>query len=242
MAVSKPASVPNWADSVTGLTRRTDPGSLADDGVEPGDRFTAQHANYQFGLLGDWAAFLNNPDTLQAGTLAGTTGVLGGYVATGGPETQHATATHVYGPSSFGIASTWVIDNASNTLLLAASSGTGEAQLHIPQVRGSRVRVVRVYCRALGAAAADITLAMRKVTAAAGSASPTVATLTDTTTSGTTVNSTTTANIQVIAFSLTAAELAANEHLVVRVHGANTTGDKAIYRVEVDVDRVSNAT
>lgn len=231
MAVTKPSTPAHWA--TTG-TRVAPSSGEQDSGYTLNQVPSFSKLNYLIGVLFDWIAWINDPDGLA------TTGLLlGGTIQTGGPEVLHDTATHVHGPSEIGIISTWTLDNASNALLLAASSGTGEALFSIPQVRGSRVKAVRIYCRALGAAASDITATLTKRTAAAGNASVTDANVL----SVSPQTSTTTANIQVLTLTPSAvAELAANEALHVKIHGANTAGDKHIYRIEVDVDRVSNAT
>lgn len=235
---TKPTDVPTFADSVTGLARRVDPGSgIRDDGYAPGDRPAAQHLDFWLGLLGAWCQYVNDQafqGTFSADTLGGTTGVVGGYVQTGGPAILHATRTDRYGASQMDALSTWVHDTATSTMFLAASGGTGEIYCDLPVLAGDRIRAVRVVVQAAGGAVADVTAKLEKIVAVSGSVSPTNSTLVST------VNSIANPNIQTITLTPASPEdIGAGMMYAVRIHGANTAGNKYVYRVELDTDRIA---
>lgn len=266
----KPSVVPNWATSATGLTRRTDPAGSADDGLEPGDRWPAQWHNFQLGLLGDWAQYLDDQDfeglvetdtllvndtsqfdddmlvngdvtigsggILQvAGVITGSAAINGQTVSTQGADIIHGTKTMHIGASSARVGggfATWITpDNYAQN----AASGSGSLSFTIPLSIGDRIKEVRVICNSAGATTTDISARLDLSNKAVGGAS------TDSVTNlvASTDLPAGVSTIQAIVLNPTDTVLATGHSIEVTISAANSSGNKNVFRIEVDYDRPS---
>lgn len=81
---SKPATVPTWATTATGIARTTDPGgTVRGDGWDVSDRPPSGWWNWMWNTIGAWLAFLNDPDVLTAGDVT----ITSDFTSTGGGVT-----------------------------------------------------------------------------------------------------------------------------------------------------------
>lgn len=231
MSLSKPTNLPRWADG--GGAAITEPSSGEKDvGWEDAAVIPADYFNWLQFTTYEWLAWLDDPTEITAVTLTATADVQGWVVQTQGADILHNDRTERIGGSEIDILAGFTKNPGSPYLQLSAS-GPGSLYADLPLAVGARLKAVRVICRALGGASADITAKLEKCVATSGSASPT------TSTPVSTVNSTATANIQTITMTPAADTLTADEMYAVYIVGANTAGNKEVYRIEYDFDRTA---
>lgn len=120
--MAKPATVPEW--STTG-TKTAATAGLKADGAAPGTKFAAQHANWLFYWLCQWATYLSDGDF--------TGGVTVDTIATDESDIRHADRTDHYAPIG-------ALENASfNGSYTAATSGGAQVQVGIKVADGERI-------------------------------------------------------------------------------------------------------
>lgn len=232
---SKPASVPTWATTATGITRTTDPGgTVRGDGWNVGDRPPSGWWNYMWHQAGLWFQYLSDQ------VFTGDVSCVSGSFVTEQSDVAHLTRTYVVNPAAFTVSQTFIANaRASFGEMTCDASVFSEFDVPLQLQSGQRLIAARVIARTEHGVASDINARLYKA-AASATAPDSSGTLTEVigatnlTGAGTEVKAITLTPGSPIATKLSDGNLV----IGVRINVANTASPKHIYRVEFDVDRL----
>lgn len=225
---AKPATVPTWATTATGIARTVDPGgTVRGDGWNVDDRPPAGWWNFIWHSVGLWCQYLS--DQVFTGDVTVSAGELR---LPNAPDVKHGLRTDIYDASYF-------VNTLNGTFNInsfdVAAGSFGEGLCPLTVSIGQRIISIRVIAETDNGVATDINARLTKCVAVVGDAGSTKTDLVGPVNLASGV-----ADINQITLTPGAPEtVIAGRSYGVRVNFQNTGGGagKRVYRVEVDIDR-----